>query len=420
MKTLTIAFKDLLIVTRDRSGFILMLVAPLALTLVVSFAFGGLGGGTGGTGLADIPVALVNLDEGSFSQILVDVFHSQDLEGLVEPVRMEDVNAARAALDADQLAAVVIIPPGFTESLTNAASETGASVVEVYANPTRPIGSGVIRSIVDTVLDRFVAGVAAGEVAIAQLVASGRIQPAEIALISQEIGQQAAAAARENELITVRGRIEGSDSTGFDFLNYMAPSMAILYLTFTMANAGRTLLAERDAGTLPRMLITPSRQASVLGGKLLGVYLTGVLQMAIVLVAGAFLFNISWGDPLPVILLTLALVGAASGWGVAIAAFCPHPLAGRDDRHGDQPDLCRPGGQFHCPQQLPRVAPNARLHHPQRLGHRRLLGLDLRRNPRQRPARHPRPAGYDPGPVRGSRVCVQETIWVEKWLVGSG
>jgi ABC-2 type transport system permease protein len=325
MKTLTIAFKDLLIVTRDRSGFILMLVAPLALTLVVSFAFGGLGGGTGGTGLADIPVALVNLDEGSFSQILVAVFHSQDLEGLVEPVRMEDVNAARAALDADQLAAVVIIPPGFTESLTNAASETGASVVEVYANPTRPIGSGVIRSIVDTVLDRFVAGVAAGEVAIAQLVASGRIQPAEIALISQEIGQQAAAAARENELITVRGRIEGSDSTGFDFLNYMAPSMAILYLTFTMANAGRTLLTERDAGTLPRMLITPSRQASVLGGKLLGVYLTGVLQMAIVLVAGAFLFNISWGEPLPVILLTLALVGAASGWGVAIAAFARTP-----------------------------------------------------------------------------------------------
>jgi ABC-2 type transport system permease protein len=325
MKTLTIAFKDLLIVTRDRSGFILMLVAPLALTLVVSFAFGGLGGGTGGTGLADIPVALVNLDEGSFSQILVAVFHSQDLEGLVEPVRMEDVNAARAALDADQLAAVVIIPPGFTESLTNAASETGASVVEVYANPTRPIGSGVIRSIVDTVLDRFVAGVAAGEVAIAQLVASRRIQPAEIALISQEIGQQAAAAARENELITVRGRIEGSDSTGFDFLNYMAPSMAILYLTFTMANAGRTLLTERDAGTLPRMLITPSRQASVLGGKLLGVYLTGVLQMAIVLVAGAFLFNISWGEPLPVILLTLALVGAASGWGVAIAAFARTP-----------------------------------------------------------------------------------------------
>jgi hypothetical protein len=63
MKVLSIALKDLLITTRDRSGFILMLAAPLALTFVVAFAFGGLGGGTGGTGLANIPVAIVNLDE---------------------------------------------------------------------------------------------------------------------------------------------------------------------------------------------------------------------------------------------------------------------------------------------------------------------------------------------------------------------
>jgi len=101
--------------------------------------------------------------------------------------------------------------------------------------------------------------------------------------------------------------------------------MAILYLSFTMANAGRTLLTERDAGTLPRMLITPSRRASVIAGKMLGVYLTGVLQMTIVLVAGAFLFNISWGEPGAVILLTLALVGASSGWGVAVAAFARTP-----------------------------------------------------------------------------------------------
>jgi hypothetical protein len=43
MKTITIALKDLLIITRDRSGFALMVIAPLALTLVVAFAFGGLG-----------------------------------------------------------------------------------------------------------------------------------------------------------------------------------------------------------------------------------------------------------------------------------------------------------------------------------------------------------------------------------------
>jgi ABC-2 type transport system permease protein len=329
MKILTIALKDLLIVTRDRGGFALMLIAPLALTLVVSFAFGGLGGGTGGTGLADIPVAIVDLDGGTFSLTLVDVFYDDDLSNLVAPIRMDDAAAARTLVDSDQLAAVVIVPAGFSDSLLavfqEASSERQQSIVEVYANPTRPISSGVIRGIVDTILDRFTAGTAGTEVTLNQAIASGRVQPAEAAAAGEAIGQQFAQGALQADLIGVSGRVEGSERTGFDFLNYMAPSMAILYLSFTMANAGRTLLTERDAGTLPRMLITPSRQTSVLGGKLLGVYLTGVMQMAIVLIAGAFLFNISWGDPLAVILLTLALVGAASGWGVAVAAFARTP-----------------------------------------------------------------------------------------------
>jgi ABC-2 type transport system permease protein len=329
MKVLSIALKDLLIITRDRSGFVLMLVAPLALTFVVAFAFGGLGGGTGGTGLANIPVAIVDLDEGPFSTLLTSIFDSDDLADLVNPISLNDPDEARRMVDDDRLAAAVIIPAGFSASLSSAPQTAEnvphESIVEVYANPSRPIGSGVIRSIVDTILSSFMTGVASNEVTLSQLIASGRIQPDQAETVGGQIAARAAEIAQQLALIRVHSRVAGSERTGFDFLNYMAPSMAILYLTFTMANAGRSILAERDAGTLPRMLITPSRQAVVLGGKMLGVYLTGLLQMAIVLIAGRFLFNISWGDPLAVILLTLALVGAASGWGVAIAAFARTP-----------------------------------------------------------------------------------------------
>jgi ABC-2 type transport system permease protein len=329
MKVLSIALKDLLIITRDRSGFVLMLVAPLALTFVVAFAFGGLGGGTGGTGLANIPVAIVDLDEGPFSTLLTSIFDSDDLADLVNPISLNDPDEARRMVDDDRLAAAVIIPAGFSASLSSAPQTAEnvphESIIEVYANPARPIGSGVIRSIVDTILSSFMTGVASNEVTLSQLIASGRIQPDQAETVGGQIAARAAEIAQQLALIRVHSRVAGSERTGFDFLNYMAPSMAILYLTFTMANAGRSILAERDAGTLPRMLITPSRQAVVLGGKMLGVYLTGLLQMAIVLIAGRFLFNISWGDPLAVILLTLALVGAASGWGVAIAAFARTP-----------------------------------------------------------------------------------------------
>jgi len=45
------------------------------------------------------------------------------------------------------------------------------------------------------------------------------------------------------------------------------------------------------------------------------------LQMSILLIAGHFLFNISWGNPVAVIVLTLALVAAITGWGMLPAAF---------------------------------------------------------------------------------------------------
>jgi ABC-2 type transport system permease protein len=88
---------------------------------------------------------------------------------------------------------------------------------------------------------------------------------------------------------------------------------------------GRSLLTERNQGTLPRLLVSPTSSSQVLGGKTTGVYLTGVAQMLILILTSALLFQLRWGDPPAVLALVLAAVVGATGWGMLIAALARTP-----------------------------------------------------------------------------------------------
>ncbi|MEJ2209278.1 MAG: ABC transporter permease [Anaerolineae bacterium] len=334
-KVLNIAWKDLIVLVRDPGALALMLVTPFALTLAIAFAFGGLTGG-GNSGLQEIPVVVVNHDPGQMGQTLVDVLQSEELADLLAPTLMDDDDAARAAVDADNAAAAVLIPEDLSESIMPAAllegdfsslTEPEQSVIHVYSNPTAPISAGVVRSVVDQFLGQVAAGATGGELAVTQMVVEGIISPAQIVSVAQQVGEQAGRQAVEANLIAVEGQTQGEEEGGggFDWMGYMAPSMAILFLMFTVSAGGRSILAERDEGTLPRMLISPSSAAQVIGGKVAGIYLTGLLQVLILVAASGLIFGVRWGDPGAVVLVTLALVAAATGWGMLIAAFSRTP-----------------------------------------------------------------------------------------------
>jgi ABC-2 type transport system permease protein len=218
---------------------------------------------------------------------------------------------------------VLVIPADFSESVRQ--RDAAQSVLELYANPSRPNSTGVVRSIVDGFLSRVAAGTAAGQVTVLQLVQSGVLSPAEAASAGPAIGERAGRAAASLELMAVKSEMAGERSGGFDWLTYMAPSMAIMFLMFAATAGGRSMLAERDAGTLPRMLATPTSSAQVIGGKMLGTYLTGLSQMAVLILAGGLIFDVHWGEPLAVVLLVLALVAAATAWGMVIGAYARTP-----------------------------------------------------------------------------------------------
>ena len=329
-KILLIGRKDLTLAFRDRAALLLMLAAPFALTLGLGFITGRLSG-SASSGLADIPVIVVNQDGEQLGDALANLFGSEDLASLIAPSETADPAAARRQVDADAAAAAIIIPAGFTRSIIPAAGAdpNGAVVpIELYTNPTRPTSVGVIKTILDDFMSQVEVGRVGGQVTVTQLIERGLIRPQDAADHGAAIG--AALGARQADAATgtairLTGTATGGEPVGFDPLAYMAPGMALMFLMFTATNGGRTLLTERAQGTLPRLLISPTTSTQVLGGKTTGIYLTGVTQMLILITASALLFQLRWGAPFAVLVLILAAVAGAVGWGMLITALAKTP-----------------------------------------------------------------------------------------------
>ncbi len=334
-KLILIGLKDLTLIFRDRAALIFMLLAPFLLTLGMGFVTGRFSGNSG-SGLSDIPVILVDQDDAELGNALVEVFHSEELSTLLLPTEADSPEEARRLIDEDQAAAAVIIPDGFTESIIPtqpmiSAAQAGEPLsfepvqIEIYANPSRPTGSGVIKAIVDEFISRVEAGRISGITTMSGI-------PNIETLPAEALEEQARAMFESDDMdepvetaIALKTNQQGGETNEFDPLAYMAPGMALMFLMFTVSYGGRSILSEKAQGTLPRLLVSPTNSVQVLGGKVLGIYLTGLAQMSILILASALFFGVQWGDPLGIIVLILAAVFGATGWGMLLTALARNP-----------------------------------------------------------------------------------------------
>ena len=328
-KLFLIGIKDLKLIFRDRAALIFMLLAPFLLTIGMGFVTGRFSGNS--SGLSNIPVVIVNLDKEQLGNALADVFSSQDLADLMEPTTSSDPEAARRLIDDDKAAAAIIIPEGFTRSIIPAEGavfdqnyvQPQPAKIEVYANPTRPTSAGVVKAIVDEFVSRAEEGRTSGITSIMQLIQAGLLDPQNAESKARDLFQNVDST--DTTAITLKTDKEGAAAIQFDILAYMAPGMALLFLMYTVSYGGRSILAERSQGTLPRLLVSPTSTTQVLGGKVLGIFLTGVAQVGLLILASSIFFGVKWGDTGGLAVLILAAVFGATGWGMLITALARRP-----------------------------------------------------------------------------------------------
>jgi ABC-2 type transport system permease protein len=342
MKPWHIAVKDTLIRFRDRNAILLMIAAPLLIAFVMGAAFGGQSGGT--SPISEIPLILVNADEGDlskdFAEIIteIEVDTADGTKGLFTVTEMTDKAAAIEQVELGEVSGVVYIPPDFSETLNQSFDPDSGNtfrttaLVEVYTDPAANVSPGIIRGVVSRIASGFSTVVIGNMVAVDQLTSTlksaNRPPSAEVLAnlenleeIISEANTSFAETEGPRERINLSTQMAG-ESEEFNLLNYFVPSMAIFFLMFAVFDGTRSILEEERDGTLHRLMTTPTGRSQILLGKIGGTFLTGILQFSVLVAASAIFFSVDWGkSPLGVTLMAIATVTAATSLGAFVASF---------------------------------------------------------------------------------------------------
>lgn len=285
---LTIGLKDLRQRLRDRSAYVVGIVAPLALVLVLV--------GTIGSASEDsfgFAFAVADEDGGEVAAAFVGALDELAADGLAWIRRVPDRAAAAALVSDDEVGAAFVVPAGFTDAVL---ANQPAGVV-VIGNPNQEISTEVARS----VAAGFAAEVNAVQVSVGAVAATG--QPPSAELIARAVAFQPQVSLAPLD----------AEGSGFDFATYYAAGMTVFFLFFTVQFAVLSLIEEREMGTMDRLLAAPMRPAAILVGKTLSAFAVGVVSMAVLVVATTRLVGADWGNSFGVALLIMAAVLAAMG-----------------------------------------------------------------------------------------------------------
>ncbi|HEY89062.1 MAG TPA: ABC transporter permease [Thermoflexia bacterium] len=122
----------------------------------------------------------------------------------------------------------------------------------------------------------------------------------------------------------------------------------VTWVQITLLGAAEVLVNERLGGTLKRLLISPASRVTILGGKLVARLVLGLVQMTLLLVGGALLFGVEWGNaPLAVALVSVAFALATVGLGMLLATFIRTPSQASSAVVGLSMSLAALGGAWY-------------------------------------------------------------------------
>jgi ABC-2 type transport system permease protein len=294
---LTIAARDLRARLRDRSALLVAFVAPVMLAVILSSALSGVSSFT-------TTLAVADLDGGPVAEAFVDqALGSAALQSVVTVRTVADDAAVRAALEDGTAGAGYVIPPGFSSAATSGRSTS----LTVVRHPDAQLSGDVAEAIATA----FTARLEAQTRAVAATVEQG----ADLRQLPQII----AAAGRQEPALTLSA-IDFAASQA-NAASYFGPSMAVFFVFFVVALGPASIVRERRQRTLARLHAAPISPWSILLGKSLSVLALAAASFAVMWAVTTLVFGATWGDPLGVAVLSLAVVLAATGVTALIATF---------------------------------------------------------------------------------------------------
>ncbi len=294
----TIAAKDLRERLRDRSAYIVGIVAPLAMALIFGFALNPLKNYE-----FSATYAVVDLDQSEVSRLFVDDV-LRKAPG-VEVLQLATVDEGMALVDKDanpfaeqegtSADALFVIPPEFGSDVQ---SEREVAL-QVIGNQSAESNAGIAVSLAQG----YAAEITSVRVAVATVES----------LLQEEVDRFSTGLAVLSTPYPATLADVSADTKQLDQVTFYAAGMAIFFVFFTVQFGITSLLEERHNGTLARLLAAPISKRSIIAGKATGAFLVGIVSVAVLMLTTTLILEADWGNPLGVTLLVLAAVISAMG-----------------------------------------------------------------------------------------------------------
>ncbi len=311
----------------SRSVLIFQLLLPLIFTFLIGQATVSFGGDGRSSTTISWSLPVINEDAGSLGADLVARLDAEPVLDVVEALGVETpaLSAAEVAvstIESGDNLAVLVIPADFSATLLAG----GGMALDFYADPAniqtvQPMQQAILGA-AGQLSGSLSAAIAATHVADEMGVFDQGVDRA--AYLASSMARADAAWANppvvvqvnEDEIVLNTTAVTPSGN------NQSSPGMMAMFVTFSMVGGALALIEERQNGTLRRLMVMPIHKGSILLGKLIGILLAGVVQMIILIVAGALFFGVAWGNaPLALALVVFAFALAITSMGIMMAAF---------------------------------------------------------------------------------------------------
>ncbi len=325
---LSIAWKDLLILFKDRNALVGAFLLPIVF-IVVFLGVSGLSASGGGdkTETTRMPLAVVNNDPaGPTALSLIDNLGSHGNIAVTEYAEAD----ARAKLAAQEIERLLVIPAQFSADL---AAGTPTTLSLENNSLDRGTNEAVYMAVVGVTrtmsLEQQIVG------SLQQLSdmqqASASFDPATSAALAIPIAQRQFATSQDRPLVTVArsqprslGQGEQVEISG---VQLGVPGFAVLFIFLTAQITARSIYDEKRTGTFRRLMVAPLGKWSMLIGKLIPNFVVVVLQVVFLFAAGMFLLPLMGldalrlGNDIPaLVILVLTVALCCTSLGILIAA----------------------------------------------------------------------------------------------------
>ncbi len=338
--------KELLLLSRDRGGLLVLFVMPMMLVLVLSLIQDNLFRASGETAT---PALFVNLDEGSLgTEFRQQLEATGTLELVTESdgAKLDTASARQRVLSGDYQFAIIV--PAEFSAIINAAAEEAVRSAFRQEQSSPPSGQltiffdptvrGVYRTAVTNALARGILGL---EIAL-KSAALGRQLPVElrrsleeqfgadeVGSVQLEIPRLSASWSRQS-LIALREESAYPEkyATLPTSVQQNVPAWTLFGMFFIVIPLAGTLIRERQEGTMTRLMTMPVSNSSLLLGKVLAYLIICLIQFVLMLMTGKFVLPLLGtpvleigSAPLALILVAVSAALAACGYGILVGVL---------------------------------------------------------------------------------------------------